>query len=697
MNSSMSEASRLNLWLQDHQHAINQVIVAAIGVILLASLLMTPIVSSDMDTWVHLTGGKYLFENGEIYPAITNSFASEFDAYVNYTWGFQGLIYSLWQLWGFVGLIVLRALLVSLSCFFLLKILLQDQPVRTANYLQLTLVTLGVFLLSSRGIDIRPHFLAFLYLPLLIYVLFYKEKWFPILPLLAVCWVNTHGITWVLAALASGAYLLNHAVSYVVDHRVPPIKHILWIFACIPALFLNPYGYELLLTPFLISSAPALYIAELSTTGLSPVLDLSNGLDWRLCALLLVPFFVLGFGRCVLQPREHLVHLILAAGGVYLLFSSERFVWEWLLLSAPLLATGAQSSNPLQWNNTLVILVTFVLFVESKWSSTLERWARFPFDEASVAKPTSDFIDVLDIKGRYLLSPGMAGYVEWRLSLDIQILADMQQPPFRSETHLRAITFSRQPQAFKKVIEDYRPDLLGIKQGNSDFPSIIAAYPEAGYVPVHFDSRLVIYINRFMHPEIADKHELKTVNPYAPLAHTEQDPVALIKELNHMLTVVPDNPLVTFALVRALTETGELAVAQNVLQQLESSYRNHPVYLLVAAQLARAQGNLPIAIEHYLALTEVGTGTERADLALAECYFLLGEHDKAVTYFAKSVNPYARKDFELHHLYSYAISLSITGDEEHALRMLDAFELRDDHGNDSLSIQAQSLRATIEH
>src|SRR5262245_27650422 len=93
---------------------------AYIGVGLLWALAVygfvrLPIFAGDTDVWYHLNGGRYIWTQQAIPRDSFFSFVSPPKPWVNYYWLFQVIVFKLYALWDYYGLIILRASLYALA------------------------------------------------------------------------------------------------------------------------------------------------------------------------------------------------------------------------------------------------------------------------------------------------------------------------------------------------------------------------------------------------------------------------------------------------------------------------------------------------------------------------------------------------------------------------------------------------------
>ena len=99
------------------QSRINKIVFFYMFLLTLFLLLRWPISTFDTDLWSHLDGGRYLFENLEIFKSSYFSFLAPERELIHYYWMFQAIAYLTYSISGYYGLIVLRALAFSLTIF----------------------------------------------------------------------------------------------------------------------------------------------------------------------------------------------------------------------------------------------------------------------------------------------------------------------------------------------------------------------------------------------------------------------------------------------------------------------------------------------------------------------------------------------------------------------------------------------------
>lgn len=636
----------------------------------------------DTDLWYHLHGGRHLFEQGNFYNPISDSYlVTESRSGPIYFWGFQALVYLIWSYAGEFGLVVLKAAGLSLAGFFAVRVVLQNRLLSDATFLQLIVITAVIGILASRGFNLRPHIASYIMIGVFTYILGNREKLYPLLPILTVLWVNLHGVEYIVGALICGAFFLQRLINWLeTDRPADGFMPLLWIASCAPAMLINPVGYQLIAAPFMHSPDLHRFIAELKPFELKLIVDLQEGLPVNALLLSLLGLAAYSALVCLGQYRKHLAALILAVGGLILLMRAQRFLWEWMLLTLPLISAGLGYQKNIKHGALSTAVLTLTLFgLALTYVPVIQQGLRhYPFDANSLPLGTTEFIQVNGITGRYAIEPSFAGYVEFMLSPDVKVHMDMQFPPFNSEDIHEISWALRSDAGLRSYVERYEPDMLGPQKDMDSFPSSTAK--ELGYAPVFFDRQVILYLHRESFPEVASEYELTVVNPFAPKTFRVDKIDQAILELNRMQQVI-DSPEVKQTLIDLFLAQGDLIQARILRNELLLEDPHHPSTLLLSARVDHMSGNCENALESYekaISLTQ-GDATPIRRFA-AECYFVVKDISAAYEQFSQSLNPYADPNPSKLQYYQFALSAIGVGDEVYAHRLLTMLEDLDTDG-----------------
>lgn len=632
-------------------------------------LLSLSIRYTDTDLWYHLAGGRYLLAEGALFNPVFYSYIDEPRDFINYFWGFQVLAFGTWSVAGEVGLILLKAGLLFCSGLLAAHIICAGRPLREAGLVQLLVLAIVIGLLCLRGFGLRPHLASLVFIPLFILVLGHREKLYPTLPLLTVCWVNLHGVEWVVGALICGAWFLQRLQQQLQQPDAAHVRAMIWIGLCLPAMFVNPSGYLLLLTPFAHDPGLEQFILELAPLVFSADLAFGDGARAGLLILLLAMAVFVSFILTLGQWRQHLAAILMAVGGLVLLMMAKRFVWEWALLSLPIVAAGLGYRLPVRPGpGGAALLLAVLCLLPMTWYPTMrDGMARYPLDRESLPWATTEFIQRADISGRYAIEPSYAGYIEFMLAPAVEVHMDMQFPPFTSMDIHDFNSAMHSAGGFERYVTSYRPAMVGVKKSNRRFP--LAAARALGYVPVFFDQKVVLLLDQQQYPQLAESNQLRFINPFdqsvIPLDDLEQG----IAELERMLQQVNSDEL-RITLTALLIEQGRLDQAASHVEQLVRAIPSNLSTRYYQARIAHLQGDCEAALGHYEEVIDASRDPALVHRWAAECYFLTGDLKRAYSNFSLGIDPYEDRSPDLLAYYQFALSAVGAAQPEEAIRLL---------------------------
>jgi len=205
-------------------------------------------VTADPDLWGHIRFGQAHWENGYLDQVDPYSFTADGREWINHEWLAELLFYFLFYLFSDTGLLVGK-LFGGLAVVLMLLALCRTRgalPPVTA------IVLVTVIWAIKPGFMIRPQLFSFLFFTaylLILYLFIEKQRNILMgLPLMMVLWVNLHGgflMGCVVVAMAVGCETLAH---FYQEKRSRRLKQ-LWGWAVVTAIavFVNPYGYRLIL------------------------------------------------------------------------------------------------------------------------------------------------------------------------------------------------------------------------------------------------------------------------------------------------------------------------------------------------------------------------------------------------------------------------------------------------------------------
>lgn len=650
--------------------------IAALGVV---SLVVQPLIALDHDLWYHLGHGRHILAGGGIPDSSYFSFIAPARHWVDYYWLFGLFVALIERVAGDLGLIALRAALFAVSMAAVHRVVFARRVDgrRVAPLWGATLVSLVAVVLVGRYIVVRPHLMSYTLIAVSLYLLEVRPRWLPALPLLALLWVNLHGIEYpVLIAIVLsylGAYFLARV-------RGRPAGA-LWSvqrqrrLACLglagASMLATPHGLALMRVPFLDTGFATTYIVELERLGISDVLrvdllPLTIGSAINLLIILAVAAGIAGVMRRPLPVAQYGLWL----AGMVLISRSARFQSEVVLLSLPLLA-GALPSR-LVWPRPRPALIRVLLAAGAVLPLVVMvqnagRFAQHQWPTSRYGKPdgVARFLDQAAVGTRLLNHPNQGGYFEWALGPRMKIFTDMEVPfLFRDDDHYLATAAFQDPVILAGLVRDYRPDFIAVPIEMLGFAGVVAAGAPA-FEPVFFDDRVALYVDSARHPALAHAWSLEGLDPLKLSSAVIEslhpaDRGHLEETLERMLEIAPDvdRPRRTLAIIHWLEGRRSDALREVRLAAEAAPWAWQPLVILGSLELelgrpAAAARWFEDALER-----EIDGETESIERSLARAYADADRPGDAYRAFEAAVGrfPRAASAADLAQLGGYALA-----------------------------------------
>ena len=632
--------------------------------------LATPIRMGDTDMWYHMNGGRHMIATGQV---TTQPFFSVLDGtrdWIAYYWGFQVLTYKIFDFGGYQWLIFFRSAMLLIAGLLVFSYLKHAREPGSSWLLPVIIGALFLTFLDARFHQVRPHLATYTLLLAFLYILEFHPRRAPLLPLLTVLWINLHGVTYVLGALVCGVYFIEYLVSRHQGHKDGRGS---WIYgasilACLPALLINPRGIQVLRAPFAIPPNLDQFIAELQsvtpehfTTLLFSKLQVSQVTLVTLVALA-ATYAAL---QSVLQRRIRVSHLLLALGGILLLPKGLRFLFEWLILNLPLIATlrmpKLHNTGPTVSAKHLLVLFAAAVPVINFAASL--KWQRdYPLDPSGLPVGVANFMLEEHLSGNLLTPPSEAGYMQWKLYPETRIYIDMEFPPFTAEDFLRLSIAYRSANGFRHLDDEFHFDFVTVSRHSQPFRDVVKKLPEL--TPIWFDDNQILFVNAKRHPDTAKTFGITDIDPFS-LLDGDAKTADKIAALKLMLTRHPKTKRTLHALARLTFKIEDyeaaLAYATKFAEVAPNDANSH---YLVGDALENL-GRYKEAVPHFERALTLGDANfrKRVQLHLGTCHYQTKDFDHAYTEFRKGLEAFRRQEAP-EDLYQGALSAAYVGDTD---------------------------------
>lgn len=492
-------------------------------------------VLTDFDIWWHLRAGKYIVENHHILKEDIFSYTAEGRPWVDLHWLFQVVSFSIYDILGANGLIILNIIVALAAFIFLFRI----GYTRHNFLISVACFIPGVLAASNRFVS-RPEIFTLLFVAIYLFVLhrykYENRNYIWILPILQVLWVNMHAL-FIIGIGIVFAYIFGEAVSW--KAGIPFLSHheftirghrYYWLFLVglltIAACFLNPYGFRGVLFPFVlftrIGSSSNIYAQSIiefqRPFSVHPVPY--NIFYYKILLILSVVTFILNI------KRTDFSKVLIYVAFLYLSLLARRNVAVFVFVAVPFMVTNineAFSSFKFRrvrklklWLGTdfdigrsflirrwtAVGLILFIGFCIWNITSnrfylrmrTPVRWG-FGVNELIYPQRACDFIERNGISGPIFNDLGSGGYLIWRFYPIRKVFIDGRLEVYDTNHYaLYQMTYLNE-EIWNRVVQHYDINcviLAHVLPAHSDM--IRRLYADKDWKLVYYDDVAAIFL-----------------------------------------------------------------------------------------------------------------------------------------------------------------------------------------------------------
>ncbi|MCP5415742.1 MAG: hypothetical protein H6965_01490 [Chromatiaceae bacterium] len=668
--------------------------------------LSYPITLTDSDMWYHLDGGRHFWQQGVVPNTAFFSFIEPERSFVNYYWGFQALIAKIDELWGYHGLLLLRALIFTLTTLLAYRYIIEARNRQLPIFLFFLLFITYFTFIEGRIANLRPHLFSHLFILLFIYILERRPRWAPLLPLVTALWANLHGIEYPVPVLIGGAYFFEILYQRLSGQTLCERgwREAGWLLACTPALLATPHGIELLQAPFSVSSFVNLYINEMrpiDPRSLYTVLIAGDNL--RIESIFPIAFLICSFAflRSLLDGSLRISHAIMALGGYLLLSRGTRFVWEWALLVLPLLTqfTGSLKEvhgerKILSMLHLLMALIMVLPFVTM--AKRLPVHADYPFDWESAPFGVTRFLQHVGGGGKIFSPPATAGFLHSELPHGFRVYQDLQMSLFNDLDIYQLFSFYRNEQGLMRSIEQYQPEYVLARVSDTEFGKLIRNREE--YLPVFAGDKQVVYANKRLRPDVVEKFQLKLVDPFSlDSVKKESELDDHILELQRMLTIFPESDRINHAITRLLFNAKRFQDALPWAERFALYQPDNPNSHYLLGNIYENIEQCDKAIDHFETSMQYSDTDFRKVLHthIGSCHYSRERFADAYRHLKEGLNPFTNSTAEAD-IYQLAFSAYVMGETEESMLLLKMLLHNAPVEKDEIAVEAEKLITTLQ-
>lgn len=430
---------------------------------------------TDPDFWWHLKTGEWIWQHKAIPHTDPFSYTFRGAEWINYEWLFHAVIYPIYKLGGFGGLIIFVIIIVLLT--FVILFFACREVDGGNRWLSITILFVALLVAWGR-FSIRPQIISFLLLALYLYLLIlYRDERITTRQLILflipahIVWVNVHG-SFLLGIFLAGAYALGRFLPLALSHHrdLKPVfqdkKLQGLLFLClllILASFFNPYTYRVFLIPIKTAVAEEALgsIAEWTPVDIRALgLFVIEPTMWYRALFLVgaISFLIR------LDNLKKIEHVVIFAFFSYMAFKHIRFCTDFAIATTPIIIKNLTQfqwrMRRWQWIFFLPLLVTIVFSAKAMMVLISEEriglgvWTNYPATAVN-------FLKEHNVRGNIFNDYNFGGYLIWHLWPDISVYIDGRTPTIYDQDFLWLDGMAQQKkEVWKNVADQYGIDIV---------------------------------------------------------------------------------------------------------------------------------------------------------------------------------------------------------------------------------------------
>lgn len=448
-----------------------------------ALFLLTIFKLIDTDLWLHMKAGQVITETGGFIYNDIFSYTAAGREWLYHEWLFGVVSYHLYSLLGVNGLIIGKAVLLTLAFIIIYKTMrLRDVNPWLASFI----LSIGVLAARFRFTE-RPHIFKFLFVAAFIYILdLHRLKgrnrlWF--LPVIQLLWTNIHG-SFILGPAIIGIYLFSEAFTGK-RQELKGLAAIL-ILTSLTTL-INPYGLKLL--SFSLGFGEKQVLASITEWKPSQLKDFYGAFGMLLVA---------GLASFSLKyKRTELVDLLLFGLFAYLSFKAIRFTALFSLATAPIIAGNIQYLD-IRATRRIAPMVLIVLTIVGML--TFHEIRRNPIlvfglgSGQAFPEKAAAFVKKNNIRGNMYNSYVFGGHLIWSLYPERKVFVDGRAEVYDKEFQESFIS-GASPNKWAEAVNRYDINyaVVAYSAGNLD-PIGKWIGKDANWVLIYWDNAARVYV-----------------------------------------------------------------------------------------------------------------------------------------------------------------------------------------------------------
>jgi len=462
--------------------------------ILIAISQINTIVDSDL--WCHFKTGEYIVKNLTIPKVDIFSYTLENQAWVDHSWLAQILFYFTFFKFGWLGINILKAVIIFL-CFFIPLFFIFFKYKKLIYAVLFALLAVLAFGYRS---FFRPEIFSYLLLCLFFYILEGGKKFY-IIPLLQVLWVNLHGY-FILGPILIFLYCIGELVS----GDLAKARRLGAVFGvtCL-ACFVNPYFYKGAVYPIGILidvfNAQKAYMQNIYELTMPINISFGRYVFFWILAILSSATFLLNL------KKARMGHALIFFGSFIASYAAIRNMPIFIFTAMPLAVINLNEAQLTKSINekryyiwaAIAISATIWFFISNQYYAFTGQSA-FRKTESNITgllmpSKACDFLEDNNIKGRMFNSIDYGHYIAYRFYPEKRGLIDARTELYKYDFYQSYQRAQNYPGEWKTLQRRYNFNIAFLRHLFSGTERLLKnLYNNRDWALVYYDESSAIFL-----------------------------------------------------------------------------------------------------------------------------------------------------------------------------------------------------------
>lgn len=451
----------------------------------------------DIDLWCHFKTGEYIVKNFNIPQVDIFSYTLENQAWIDHEWLSQIFFYLVFAKFGWAGINILKAAIVSL-CFLILIFFIISKYKKIIYAIFFVLLSVLAFGYRSFA---RPEIFSYLLLCLFFCALEDKKRLF-ILPLLQILWVNTHGY-FILGPILIFLYFIGELISgdFIKAKRLGG----LFAATCLACLA-NPYFYKGALYPVKILagifSGQQPYMQAVHELMMPINADFGRYVFFWVLVILSSATFLVNLKKAKMQ------HILIFLSSFIASYMAVRNMPIFIFMAMPLAAINLNEAMPTKSiierkyyiASILIILTAAYFFISNRYyiftNQSVFRKTESKMTELLTPSKACDFLENNNIKGRMFNSIDFGHYIAYRFYPEKRIFIDTRTELYKRDFYQSYLRAQNYPEEWKGLQKRYNFDIALLRHLFGGTGRLLKyLYNAKEWALVYYDERSVVFLH----------------------------------------------------------------------------------------------------------------------------------------------------------------------------------------------------------